>query len=148
VLFTRRATHLSDHAGQISFPGGRIEASARDPIAAAIRATQEEVGIDPVYLDFIGTQPSMLTSTGVTMTPVVWAVRLGFSRRPEPAEVAGVFEVPLCVLMDPERHSLHRAVLPDGTDRLYFSMLWEELFICGATAALIRHFYRFVQAAA
>ncbi|MFC3339344.1 CoA pyrophosphatase [Paracandidimonas soli] len=148
VLFTRRATHLSDHAGQISFPGGRIEASDRDPIAAAIRETQEEVGIDPVYLDFIGTQPSMLTSTGFTMTPIVGAIRPGFSMRPDPSEVAEVFEVPLSVLMDPARHSLHRAALPDGTDRLYFSMLWEEHFIWGATAALIRNFYRFLQAAA
>ena len=147
MLLTRRATHLTDHAGQISFPGGRIEPSDRDAVAAAIRETQEEVGIEPSYLDFIGIQPDMLTATGYSVTPVVGTVRQGFSMRPEPSEVAEVFEVPLAFLMDPASHKLHRAVLPNGSERLYFSMLWQDYFIWGATAALIRNLYRFLHAA-
>src|SRR5690606_24622254 len=94
VIFTRRASHLYDHAGQISFPGGRIEASDRDATAAALRETYEEIGVSPDFIELIGVQPSFLTSTGFTMKPIIGVVRPGFTIAPDPTEVAEVFEVP------------------------------------------------------
>ena len=147
VLFTRRASHLYDHAGQIAFPGGRIEPSDHDAIAAALRETHEEVGIAPEYVQFIGTHPGFLTSTGFTMKPIIGLVRPGFTITPDETEVAEVFEVPLSVLMDTSLHRLHRADLPDGRNRVYFSLTWESYFIWGATAALIRNLYHYLAAA-
>jgi len=147
VLFTRRASHLHDHAGQISFPGGRIDPADRDEIAAALRETQEEIGIGQEFIQLIGTQPGFLTSTRFTMKPVIGLVLPGFTLTPNAAEVAEVFEVPLAVLMDTRLHRLHRANLPDGGHRLYFSITWQSYFIWGATAALIRNFYHYLAAA-
>ncbi|NYT85722.1 CoA pyrophosphatase [Pollutimonas harenae] len=147
VLFTRRASHLYDHAGQISFPGGRIEPGDHDAVAAALRETQEEVGIGPEYIQYIGTQPGFLTSTRFTMKPIIGLIRPGFTIVPDITEVAEVFEVPLSVLMDTRLHRLHQANLPDGGHRFYFSLTWKSYFIWGATAALIRNFYHFLAAA-
>lgn len=147
LLFTRRASHLYDHAGQICFPGGRIESTDQDAVAAALRETQEEIGVTSDYIQLIGTQPGFLTSTRFTMKPVIGYVRPGFIIRPDLTEVAEVFEVPLSFLMDPANHFLHRAHLPDGGHRFYFSMPWKNYFIWGATAALIRNFYHFLSAA-
>jgi 8-oxo-dGTP pyrophosphatase MutT (NUDIX family) len=147
VIFTRRSPQLYDHAGQISFPGGRIEPSDRDAIAAALRETQEEIGVAPQFVQLIGTQPGFLTSTRFTMQPVIGLVRPGFTITPAPDEVAEVFEVPLSVLMDPARHRLHQAQLAGGGHRFYFSITWHSYFIWGATAALIRNFYHFLAAA-
>ncbi|TCT07123.1 8-oxo-dGTP pyrophosphatase MutT (NUDIX family) [Paralcaligenes ureilyticus] len=147
VIFTRRSSHLHDHAGQISFPGGRIEPFDRDAVAAAVRETQEEIGVEPQYLKVIGTQPGYLTSTRFTMLPVIGQVLPGFSIHPDSTEVAEVFEVPLPALMDPAGHVMHRAQLPGGGHRLYFSIPWGPYFIWGATAALIRNLYHFLAAA-
>ncbi|MBF6616168.1 MAG: CoA pyrophosphatase [Candidimonas sp.] len=147
VLFTRRASHLYDHAGQICFPGGRIEPSDADAIAAALRETQEEIGVDPEFIQLIGTQPGFLTSTRFTMKPVIGLIRPGFTITPDLTEVADVFEVPLSVLMDTRLHQLHEAQLPGGGHRLYFSINWQTYFIWGATAALIRNFYHYLAAA-
>lgn len=147
VLFTRRALHLYDHAGQICFPGGRIEVSDRDAVAAALRETYEEVGVLPDFIQPIGTQPSFLTSTGFTMQPIVGVIRPGFTITPDATEVAEVFEVPLSVLMDTKLHCLHEAHLPGGGHRFYFSISWKSYFIWGATAALIRNFYHYLAAA-
>lgn len=147
VLFTRRALHLYDHAGQISFPGGRIEASDHDAAAAALRETQEEIGVSPEFIQLIGMQPSFLTSTGFTMKPIVGVIRPGFTVTPDATEVAEVFEVPLSVLMDTQLHRLHEAQLPGGGHRFYFSISWKSYFIWGATAALIRNFYHYLAAA-
>jgi 8-oxo-dGTP pyrophosphatase MutT (NUDIX family) len=147
VLFTRRASHLYDHAGQISFPGGRIERTDRDAVAAALRETFEETGIAPEFIQLIGTQPSFLTSTRFTMKPVIGLLRPGFTVKPDSTEVAEVFEVPLSVLMDPRQHKLHKAQLPNGGHRYYFSVSWGPYFIWGATAALIRNFYHYLAAA-
>lgn len=146
VIFTRRAAHLADHAGQISFPGGCIEPSDKDDIAAALRETNEEIGISQEYIELMGTHPSLITTTRFRMRPVVGALRPGFTIAPDPAEVAEVFEVPLAVLMDPSQHRLHLAPFP-GADRHYFSMTWQSHFIWGATATLVRNFYHFLAAA-
>ena len=147
VLFTRRASHLYDHAGQISFPGGRIEVGDHDAIAAALRETHEEIGVSPDFIQIIGTQPAFLTSTRFTMKPVIGLIRPGFTVTPDITEVAEVFEVPLSVLMDTRLHRLHKASLPGGGHRFYFSITWQTYFIWGATAALIRNFYHFLAAA-
>lgn len=147
VLFTRRASHLYDHAGQISFPGGRIEPSDHDAIAAALRETYEEIGVTPDFIRLIGTQPGFLTSTGFTMKPIIGLIRPGFTITPDTTEVAEVFEVPLSILMDTGLHRLHEAQLPGGGHRFYFSISWKSYFIWGATAALIRNFYHYLAAA-
>ncbi|NYT77819.1 CoA pyrophosphatase [Alcaligenaceae bacterium] len=147
VLFTKRASHLYDHAGQICFPGGRIERTDRDAVAAALRETYEEIGVAPEFIQLIGTHPSFLTSTRFTMTPVIGVIRPGFTITPDTTEVAEVFEVPLSVLLDPRLHRLHQANLPDGGHRFYFSITWQSYFIWGATAALIRNIYHYLSAA-
>ncbi|SRR5690606_9733625 len=147
LIFTRRASHLYDHAGQICFPGGRIEPQDLSAEAAALRETEEEIGVSAEYIDVIGTQPGFLTSTKFTMKPVIGVVKPGFTITPDETEVAEVFEVPLGFLMDPSHHFLHRAELPNGGHRLYFSMPWGQYFIWGATAALVRNFYHYLRAA-
>lgn len=147
VLFTRRASHLYDHAGQIAFPGGRIEPTDQDAVSAALRETHEEIGVAPEFIQLIGTQPGFLTSTRFTMKPIIGLIQPGFTITPDQTEVAEVFEVPLSVLMDTRLHRLHQANLPDGGHRYYFSMTWQSYFIWGATAALIRNFYHYLAAA-
>jgi len=146
VLFTRRSAHLSHHAGQISFPGGCIEAQDADAVAAALRELYEETGIAPQFARVLGTQPSLLTATGFVVTPVVGVLCEGFQLHVNRNEVAEVFEVPLSVLTHPSSYQLHRADLPDSSHRLYFSIAWQSYFIWGATAALLRNFHRFLLA--
>lgn len=147
VIFTRRAEHLHDHAGQISFPGGRVEPGDENPVATAMRETYEEIGIEPRFVSPIGTQPSFLTSTHFVMTPIIGELLPGFVIRSDQDEVAEVFEVPLAVLLDPRMHCLHQATLPDGRQRCYFSITWQSYFIWGATAVLLRNFYHYLAAA-
>lgn len=147
VILTRRSLHLSDHGGQIAFPGGRIETFDAGPIDAALRETYEEIGVSREFIQILGTQPGFLTSTRFAMKPVIAYVVPGFTLNPEASEVAEVFEVPLAFLMDPKHHMLHRANLPDGGHRYYFSMHWRDYFIWGATAALLRNFYHYLSAA-
>jgi len=147
MLFTRRTEHLSHHAGQISFPGGRIDAQDADAVAAALRETHEETGVAPQFAQVMGIQPSLLTGTQFIVTPVVGVLRAGFQIQANRDEVAEIFEVPLSVLMHPSSYRLHRVDLPDNRHRLYFSITWRSYFIWGATAALLRNFHRFLLAA-
>jgi 8-oxo-dGTP pyrophosphatase MutT (NUDIX family) len=141
VMLTQRTAHLHDHAGQISFPGGRIEETDASPIAAALREAQEETGLTPEWVEVLGTMPVYLTSTGFSVTPVVALVRPGFELVPDAFEVADIFEVPLSFITDPANHRLHRVELPDGRVRRYYSMPWDKYFIWGATAAMLRNLY-------
>ncbi len=141
VLLTQRAAHLHEHAGQISFPGGRIEDTDASPQAAALREAEEETGLTPDYVEVLGTMPSYMTATGFSITPVVGLVRPGFTLTSDPFEVAEIFEVPLRFIVDPANHRLHRAELADGRVRQYYSMPWEKFFIWGATAAMLRNLY-------
>ncbi|EHR71907.1 NTP pyrophosphohydrolase [Burkholderiales bacterium JOSHI_001] len=154
VLLTRRTEHLRDHAGQISFPGGRAEAHDDDAVATALREAEEEVGLSHSFVEVIGRLPHYTTVTRFVVTPVVALVRPGFSLRPDPSEVAEAFEVPLSFLMTPAHHRRHSVVV-DGHLRRFLSMPWtgpdaagqpRDYFIWGATAAMLRNFYRFLSA--
>ena len=147
VMLTRRSAHLFSHAGQICFPGGRIESTDDGFVDAALRETWEEVGIERQYVELIGSHPSFLTSTRYTMKPVIGVLRDGYQIVPDQSEVAEVFEVPLSVLLSPAQHRLHEIRPEDGTPRYFFSVTWREYFIWGATAALIRNLYHYLAAA-
>lgn len=145
VVFTERASHLHDHAGQISFPGGRIETSDASPEAAALREAQEETGLPPAHVDVLGVMPPYVTATGFSITPVVSLVRPGFDFAPDAFEVAEIFEVPLAFLMNPANHREHSVDLPDGRSRHYYSMTWDRFFIWGATAGMLRNLYHLLR---
>ncbi|AXS79429.1 CoA pyrophosphatase [Dechloromonas sp. HYN0024] len=137
VLLTQRTAHLRDHAGQISFPGGRVEAEDLSPSDTALRETEEEIGLPRERIEILGFLPEYRTGTGFRVTPVVALVQPPFDLQPDPFEVAEVFEVPLAFLLDPanhQRHSLHYR----GALRNYFAMPYGDYFIWGATAGMIR----------
>ncbi len=137
VLLTQRTAHLRDHAGQISFPGGRVEAEDISPSHTALRETEEEIGLSRERVEILGFLPEYRTGTGFRVTPVVALVRPPFVLLPDSFEVAEVFEVPLAFLLDPanhQRHSMHYR----GALRNYFAMPYGEYFIWGATAGMIR----------
>lgn len=152
VLLTQRTDHLVDHPGQISFPGGRAEAHDLDAIATALREAEEEIGLHARHIEVLGTLPTYTTGTGFVVTPVVALVEPPFSIDMDPDEVAEVFEVPLTFLMSPAHHRRH-AVEFGGVQREFLSMPWStgehlprHYFIWGATAAMLRNFYRFLAA--
>ena len=139
VLFTERAAHLKEHAGQVSLPGGRLVAG-ETPAEAALREAYEEVGLAPAAVDVIGELDAFMTGTGFTITPVIGVVADGaFVATPDPREVAGVFEVPLPVILDRtamsvgyfERH---------GSRLLTYELHYADKRIWGATAAILRNF--------
>ncbi|MBA4177759.1 MAG: CoA pyrophosphatase [Leptothrix sp. (in: Bacteria)] len=153
VLLTRRTDHLRDHAGQISFPGGRAEPEDADAAATALREAQEEVGLAPGQVDVIGLLPTYTTVTRFVVTPVVALVQPPFSLTLDSFEVAEAFEVPLPHLMNPAHHRRH-VVSVEGAERRFLSMPWvgtgadgqpREYFIWGATAAMLRNLYGFLR---
>lgn len=155
VLLTQRTAHLPTHAGQIAFPGGKVDAQDSGVHAAALRETHEEVGLHPRHVEVIGQLPVYITGTGFHVTPVVALVQPPFELAPNPGEVDAVFEVPLAFLMDPAHHRRH-AFDWQGHQRQWFSMPYlqtlpdasdpVERFIWGATAGMLRNFYRFLLA--
>jgi 8-oxo-dGTP pyrophosphatase MutT (NUDIX family) len=154
VLLTRRTEHLNEHAGQISFPGGKAEPHDVDAVAAALRETEEEIGLPASHVEVIGRLPIYTTITRFVVTPVVGLVKPPFELALDAFEVAEAFEVPLQFLMTPAHH--HRHVFEfDGHSRQFLSMPWQgidaagqprEYFIWGATAAMLRNLYRFLVA--
>ena len=152
VLLTRRTEHLRDHAGQVSFPGGRSEAGDADPEATALREAEEEVGLPRGSVEVIGRMPAYTTITRYVVTPVVALVQPPFELALDAFEVAEAFEVPLPFLMNPAHHRRHVFTF-EGGPRQYLSMPWHgagadgiarEYFIWGATAAMLRNLYRFL----
>jgi 8-oxo-dGTP pyrophosphatase MutT (NUDIX family) len=137
VLLTQRTDHLAHHPGQISFPGGRLEdADGGDSVVAALRETEEEIGLGRERVTVLGRLDQYITGTGFVITPVVGVVVPPFELSPDPFEVAEAFEVPLDFLLDPENHKLHR-VSVEGRHRPYWSMTWEQRVIWGATAGIL-----------
>ncbi|MDR5751231.1 MULTISPECIES: CoA pyrophosphatase [unclassified Caballeronia] len=151
VLLTQRADHLSDHAGQISFPGGRREPEDADAAATALREAHEEVGLAPERVEVLGAMPDYLTGTGFRVTPVVALVHPPFTLTADTLEVADIFEVPLAFLMNPAHHEV-RLFKWEGGERRFFAMPYvasekkAPYFIWGATAGMLRNFYRFLAA--
>ena len=136
VLLTQRTAHLREHAGQISFPGGRVEPEDASPAHTALRETEEEIGLASAHIEIVGYLPEYRTNTGFRVMPVVGLVRPPFALRPDPSEVAEVFEVPLAFLMDPANHQQH-SVHYRGKLRHYYAMPYGDYFIWGATAGII-----------
>lgn len=136
VLLTRRTDRLQVHAGQVSFPGGSVEHVDRDPIQTALRETEEETGLSRTFIDVIGYLDGYLTITGYAVTPVVGLIRPGFALRPDPLEVAEIFEVPLDWLWDPNNRQVHTRQLA-GRDVGYYQFDYDGHVIWGATAAML-----------
>jgi 8-oxo-dGTP pyrophosphatase MutT (NUDIX family) len=136
VLLTQRTAHLSDHAGQIAFPGGRIEPTDPHPIAAALREAEEEVGLPASHVEIVGRLDTYVTGTGFEVIPVVAFVRVPYPMKPDPFEVADVFEVPLDFIIDPG--NLQRGSREwKGTTRTFFVLPYEQRYIWGATAGML-----------
>lgn len=136
VLLTRRTEHLRDHAGQVSFPGGRCEAEDASPIITALRESSEEVGIEPEQVEVLGTLPDYFTSTGFCVTPVVGVVAPPLNLRLDDFEVAETFEAPLPFLLDAANYR-QEEVDYAGSKRTYWAVPWREYFIWGATAGML-----------
>lgn len=149
VLLTERTAHLSTHSGQVAFPGGKKDDTDPDAAFTAMREAHEEVGLEASFIEVIGTLPIYVTGTAFIITPVVALVKPGFVLQPNAHEVAAAFEVPLSFLMNPAHHRRH-AFEHDGVRREWLSMPYmddgKERFIWGATAGMLRNFYRFLLA--
>jgi len=143
VLFTQRATALKHHAGQISFPGGRLESSDASPVAAALREAQEEVGLDADFVSVVGFLPDHIIGTGFRVTPVVGFVRPGFTLAPDAREVEETFEVPLDFLFDPANFRPRmRQYVPELPAVQLNDIPVDGRNIWGATAGMLMSLYR------
>lgn len=140
VLLTQRSAHLNDHAGQISFPGGKIDATDASPRDTALREAWEEIGLERRFVDPIGYLDLYGTSFGFRILPTVAKVRPGFTLRISRSEVDEAFEVPLAFLMNPANHQIHTREFR-GIERAYYAMPYAERYIWGATAGMLRVLY-------
>ena len=144
VLLTQRTNHLRDHAGQISFPGGRMDPEDGNPNETALRESEEEIGLDPKRVEIIGHLPQYLTVSGYSVTPVVGLVQAQAEYVLDEFEVADVFEVPLSFLLDPANHQVRLWQSEQGGRRFY-SIPYEDRFIWGATAGMLRNLYHLLK---
>lgn len=145
LLLTERTAHLTDHAGQISFPGGRAEAYDLSAIDTALRESEEEIGLERRHVEVLGTLPHYLTSTGYCVTPVVALVAPPFELAADASEVAEIFEVPLAFLMDGAHHRRQSFAGPNGR-RSFYAMPYDRFYIWGATAGMLRNLFHFLRA--
>jgi 8-oxo-dGTP pyrophosphatase MutT (NUDIX family) len=136
ILLTLRTAHLADHAGQIAFPGGRIEPEDAGEQAAALREAQEEVGLDPALVRILGRLDTYVTRTGFRVEPIVGLLQPPLLLRPDPHEVAEIFEVSLDFLIDPANRRRDSRVFA-GSERFYWAIPWENRYIWGATAGML-----------
>lgn len=139
VILTQRTESLSSHAGQIAFPGGKIE-DGETPLDAALREAHEEIGLDRGYVEPLGYLDPYRTGTGFRIIPIVAFVQPDVPLKLDPSEVADAFEVPLGFLMDAANHEMHARVIA-GRERRFYAMPYENRFIWGATAGIIRNMH-------
>lgn len=139
MLLTQRAASLRDHSGQIAFPGGKIEAG-ESPLEAALREAEEEIGLSRDRVEILGCFDPYQTSTGFRVFPVLGLIKPPLDLTPDRTEVEDVFETPLEFLMDPANHQRHEKMW-QGKQRQFFAMPWEDRYIWGATAGMIRNLY-------
>ena len=139
VLFTQRTANLTRHAGQVSFPGGRVDDTDDSPLATALRETHEETGITPDFVTVAGFMEGYETGTGFAILPVVGVLREGFTLMPNPAEVNEIFEVPLAFLLDPKNRELQSREW-QGRRREFYAFNYGSHYIWGATAAILVNF--------
>jgi 8-oxo-dGTP pyrophosphatase MutT (NUDIX family) len=140
VILTMRTSELSSHAGQIAFPGGKIEKSDQGPLAAAMREAMEEIGLEARLIEPLGFLDLYLTFSGFRILPVVARVEPGYELALNASEVADAFEVPLDFLMGPENHQRHSRDWK-GIQREYYAMPYQERYIWGVTAGILRNLY-------
>jgi 8-oxo-dGTP pyrophosphatase MutT (NUDIX family) len=140
VLLTKRTAALPDHAGQIAFPGGKIDADDVSPLEAALREAEEEIGLDRRFVDPIGYLDLYMTTLGYRIVPTVARIDPAFELRINPAEVDDAFEVPLAFLMQPDNHQRHSREWK-GLMRSYYAMPFGERYIWGVTAGILRNMY-------
>jgi 8-oxo-dGTP pyrophosphatase MutT (NUDIX family) len=137
VVLTQRAAHLKQHAGQVAFPGGKIDAGDASAEAAALREADEEIGLRPSAVTVLGALDPYLTSTGYTVTPYVGLIDPRWELRPDPGEVDEIFEPPLDFLMNPANRQRHHHDR-NGYRRYYYAMPWNGFYIWGATAGMLK----------
>lgn len=140
MLFTERAADLPHHPGQVAFPGGRVEERDRGPLGAALRETEEEIGLSRAFITPLGASDAYFSGTGFRITPIVAFVTPGFELRVDPREVADVFETPVSFLMNPANHERREGEFR-GRRGAYYAMPHEGRFIWGVTAGMIRALY-------
>jgi len=143
VLLTVRREHMRTHAGQIAFPGGRID-PGEGAVEAALREAQEEILLDPNVVDVVGTIEPYRTVTGYVVTPVIAVVPPDLPIEPHEQEVADWFEAPLAFLLDPQNQRRESALF-QGRQRHYYEIVWNGRRIWGATAAMIVNLSRRLQ---
>ncbi len=136
VLLTLRAAEMSNHAGQVAFPGGRIEPGDLSPEAAALREAEEEIGLHPSDVELVGRLPDHVTGTGYRVSPVVGLLPHGLGYVPNPAEVAAIFVLPLTTVLDPAAPE-RRSHMWRGRERTFWVWPHEQHYIWGATAAIL-----------
>lgn len=140
LILTQRTEKLRHHSGQIAFPGGSIDPTDVSPEAAALRETEEEIGLDRGFVDIVGRLPDYISGSGFRVAPVLGVVRPGFMLTLNEDEVDDVFEVPLSFLMDPANHA-HKSLVWQGRDRTFYEMPYEGHYIWGLTAGILRTLY-------
>jgi 8-oxo-dGTP pyrophosphatase MutT (NUDIX family) len=144
VLLTERSANLKNHAGQISFPGGRLDGEHETPLDAALRETEEEIALERGFITIAGYLESHLIFTGFHVVPVVGFVRTGFSVQPNPSEVADVFEVPLAHVLNPANHGTRVRAVGGGEIHVY-NIPCADRVVWGATAGILMSLYRLLK---
>jgi 8-oxo-dGTP pyrophosphatase MutT (NUDIX family) len=146
VILTMRTSDMTSHAGQIAFPGGKIDKTDKGPLAAALREAEEEIGLDARLIEPLGFLDLYLTFSGFRILPVVARIAPGYELTLNASEVADAFEVPLDFLMGPENHQRHSRDWK-GIQRQYYAMPYQERYIWGVTAGILRNLYERVYGA-